>query len=115
MDKALSVWVYRHMQDGKPLDCTNGGVSGREDMVLLVGDGVDGYLEVPSHVSTFDGRAILRLDRRGKDPRMIRAVPVVVGQKEPWFMDGGNFIYSCDSRFSALNNGFPIPIHDRVE
>jgi hypothetical protein len=26
--------------------------------------------------------------------------------------DGGTFAYSCDSRFAALNHGYPIPIHD---
>ena len=25
---------------------------------------------------------------------------------------GGNFIYCTDSRFAALNNGLPIPVHD---
>jgi len=30
------------------------------------------------------------------------------------WMFGGNFIYSCDSRFQALC-GYPIPVHDRCE
>lgn len=32
-----------------------------------------------------------------------------------WYMFGGNFAYSSDSRFSRLNNGCPIHIHDRTE
>ena len=31
------------------------------------------------------------------------------------WMFGGNFLHCSDSRFSELNNGYPIPIHDRRE
>lgn len=115
MEKALLVNVYRNVEwERTGVDCS-GGPSSREEDFFLIGDGVEGPFEIPGHGSTYDGRAILKLDRRGGGSGLLRAVPVVVGQKAPWFMFGGNFIYSSDSRFAALNNGYPIPIHDRVE
>jgi hypothetical protein len=29
-------------------------------------------------------------------------------------MNGGNFVYTSDSRFSALSK-YPLPVHDRIE
>jgi hypothetical protein len=30
-------------------------------------------------------------------------------------MFGGAFVYTCDSRFSAITKGHPVPLHDRFE
>jgi len=32
-----------------------------------------------------------------------------------WYMMGGNYINSCDSRYSEQISQYPIPVHDRVE
>ncbi len=115
MLRGLTVSVYKDAQwvkDG--VDCTNSGVTSHEDRLLLVGPGVDGPEQVPEHVSTFDGYYIVELDPRmgtGFGPRVIPKNRKL----RDWFMFGGNFVFSSDSRFSALNNGFPIPVHDRVE
>lgn len=35
--------------------------------------------------------------------------------KNKWLMMGGNFVYSCDSRFRQCINEYPIRLHDRFE
>jgi hypothetical protein len=35
--------------------------------------------------------------------------------EERWTMMGGNFGYSCDSRFTSEVSRYPLPIHDRIE
>ena len=106
--KALPVDVYRC----SGADCTNNGVSGRYDRLLVLCD--DGFLDVDSdnlpenlfHVvrRTFCGREIYHLE------------PVVPPKDAGWMM-GGNYAATSDSRFSRMTGNYyeAIPIHDRQE
>jgi len=67
---------------------------------------------VPECFEATNGEPVLKLQIVGE---WISAVPVVENGSKPWFMFGGNFIHSCDSRFAALNGGHPIAVHDRTE
>jgi len=42
----------------------------------------------------------------------LRAVPKKLKDEGVWYMNGGNFVYTSDSRFPA---DYPIPVFDRVE
>ena len=102
MEKGLLVFVYRHGSD-----CSNNGISSKHDQLILVGDGVPEIFEVS------DKTPALKLVKRvlfGKDAWYATPVNPPKGCIGP--MSGGNFIYSCDSRFPSEA---PIAIHDRFE
>lgn len=46
----------------------------------------------------------------------IYARPLDSLQSGRWGMAGGNFVYTCDSRYKELvSHRYPIPVHDRFE
>lgn len=102
--KTLPAYVYR---DAKLGDCTNGGISERYDTLYLICD--EGYSEKED-----DSTELLRLVRRNFCGREYLhaepTTPTPEGCVGPMF--GGNFIYTCDSRFPSP---YPIPVHDRYE
>lgn len=101
--RGLLVEVYRAAGRG---DCSLGGVTAKHNHLLLVGPGVAEVFPV------CDRNPAVRLVRNART-RHTYAVPIeCVGDGTGEYMMGGNFIYSCDSRFRNLNNG-PIPVHDR--
>jgi hypothetical protein len=105
-------------------DCTFNGVTSRYDSVVLIGEGVEG---------PFDGEGgtpVLKLciepfqyPDEVKDTWetgvRVCARPVDPKTGEPFeghFMMGGNFVYSCDSRWPEIGGRkAPIPVHDRSE
>ena len=108
--KGLNVNVYLF-----PLgECTGDGVTAKGGSFTLVDESINAPFEVD------EGDIYLVLVRRhlfGKD--YIHAEPRINGQSvreqgETGPMMGGNFIYSSDSRFRAINE-YPIPVHDRFE
>lgn len=103
--KVLPVNVYRWTLG----DCTNGGISGRFDSLYLICD--QGWLEVELN----DPRLIKIVTRNhvGREGTYTHVEPVNdPDKKEIGYMAGGNFVYSCDSRFPF---DYPLPIHDRSE
>ena len=104
MKKALICSVYRDTYLG---DCSNGGVTARYHDVMLLCE--EGWREVEDN----DPR-LLRLVRRnyaaGEYLHAEPIAPAPEGCVGPMF--GGNFIYTCDSRFPSP---YPIPVHDRYE
>ena len=101
-EKGLLVFVYK---DGTG-DCTLNGASANVDKMVLIGEGVPEIFE-PDDTSP----AIYLREHCGQPI----AVPKNVLDGEAWGMDGGNFIYSCDSRFRQIVNEYPIRVHDRIE
>ena len=108
--KTLPVEVYRCNLG----DTTNGGISASRQHLYLACD--DGFVDMdPSDP------VVLRIVKRelfgktyihaesycGKAAVFSRTDGATVGP-----MMGGNFIWSCDSRFPA---DYPIPLHDRYE
>ena len=88
-------------------DFTMGGISSKRDTLLVP------HPEGPHTLQSV-----------GDDERAIMDVlhPVFPGcpprfkprSVREWSMSGGNWLYSCDSRFGQMYGG-PVAIHDRVE
>lgn len=102
----LRIYVYR-APDG---DCTNRGISSRAKCLTLVN--VDGPSE-PDETAP-----AAKLEQHV--PGCLRIVPADTGGR--WYMAGGNFGATPDSRFSAacerlLGHQFygAVSIHDRTE
>jgi hypothetical protein len=96
-------------------DCTLGGISSKEDRVLLVWD-VKPNEEIPEKI---DGLSVLGFSNeilKGfGEIRQIGAFPLdsLKFQKSGrWYMFGGNFLYTSDSRFPYDH---PVKIFDRCE
>ena len=103
--KGLLVSVYR---DGKE-DCTNGGASSQFDRFVLTSDLEDVLVKGP-FTPGWDFPE-LKLERRPYGSLAAAPVNGFTKGNTGW-MFGGNFIYSCDSRFPCSH---PIPIYDRQE
>ena len=111
--KCLPVDVYRnHLPD-----CTNGGISAKNNTLYLecsrgfverepddpttlrlVEQTVFGKTYV--HAESYCGKAAIFSGSDGDELKCVGP------------MMGGNFIYTCDSRFPSQ---YPIPLHDRYE
>jgi hypothetical protein len=102
--KGLLVFVYKN-----PLgDCTAKGISHDKTQLILIGEGIPEIFEG-------DETNTVRLVKRnlGYNEPYLHVEPVNYDENnKPWFMAGGNFVYTSDSRFP---NKYPISIHDRVE
>lgn len=105
---ALRVNVYRNDLG----DSTAGGISSIYRNLYLIGE------DIKEGNTTIDSDNIpentVYLERRilfGKE-EYLTAYPVSKKTDGKWYMFGGNFIYTSDSRFPS---NYPIPIHDRVE
>lgn len=104
VDSCLTAEVYRN-----PLgDCTNDGISSyqRELYVLAAQKGP---------FEPEDIRQCVYIERReimGKE--YIDCKPAYCRKR--WYMMGGNFLYTSDSRFKEITGiSYPIAIHDRYE
>jgi len=93
-------------------DCTNGGVTSKHSSVIIVGPGIPEIFEVtPEHPA-------LRIVKRweGTPQEYIHAEPVEQPSNQTHTKSaGGNFIYSCDSRFRELVCAYPVSVHDRFD
>ena len=94
-----SVYVDRN----NPKGCTNGGISSRHSRFVLLD--ADGSVEPDDDCPAL----YLIKDANGIAGNTIAKPSLTDGK---WYMFGGNFIYSSDSRFPGHR---PIPIHDRTE
>lgn len=82
-------------------DCSNGGISGRADRVTLIGPGI------PEIFPATDEAPAVELGVTGGSTNVR---PVV--EETTWWMFGGCFVWTSDSRFPSR---YPIPLHDRTE
>lgn len=95
-------------------DCTNGGVSSRSDSFDLFASHLS-YAQVVDYCleKGIDVNKALKLVHR-ENLNYIHAEPII--NRSKWYMAGGNFVKSCDSRFKDLTGiGYPVPVHDRTE
>ncbi|WNV90292.1 hypothetical protein [Umezawaea sp. Da 62-37] len=127
--KGLTLYFYRN---AKGWDCTNGGISARFDECTLIG--------IVNHTrARITGQPLvaqpLPEGSRVFEPTDKRpAVYLVMGKHSPndrfivpadqktwqpdgrWWMCGGNYADSSDSRFDELlPGGFAVRVHDRHE
>ena len=103
--KALPIYVYKNGNS----DCTNGGISSKYNMLLLVCD--DGYIDIDENNIPENAVKIVTRNLFGTEYKHIEPMKKAT---EVGYMAGGNIGYSCDSRFRELSE-YPLTIHDRQE
>lgn len=115
--RTLPINVYRTAKFG---DCTNNGISARYDELLIACP--DGHVEVDTD-NLPDNFAMVELRHVFGDTIIPTIYPAevkdgkVVRRGNKWYMMGGNYGGTSDSRFDAMIGGFygAVAIHDRVE
>jgi hypothetical protein len=110
-NKGLTVDVLRSAKYG---DSTNSGVTSKHSSFVVVDPAIAGIFEPTKDMPAL--KLVKRTFGQSQESQTyIHAEPL-----EPvpagcvGYMFGGNFIYSCDSRFREVNQ-YPIPVHDRIE
>ena len=104
MAKGMLVFVLRSAIG----DCTNGGVTSKQDKFILVGPGI------PEIFEAAEGEVYLTFEKMEiGNKTYYHAKPSNANGK--WIMAGGNFVYTSDSRMDIINGGHPISVHDRIE
>lgn len=103
MNKGLLANVF---SDDGP-DCTNGGVSSFFSKGVLIGEGVPEVFDADV-ANAKPGYVLMKNERTGH----MYVVPESYMNIKEQCMFGGNFLYTCDSRFPSK---YPLPIHDRLE
>lgn len=107
--------VYR---DADGSDCTNGGETSHFTELYVF----SAKLSRNAAVLLIEERKLnqfqcVHMENRkpcGRD--YLNARPLALGRRDRWCMMGGNFIYSCDSRFEEVTGScYPVPVHDRIE
>jgi hypothetical protein len=98
----LTVNVYRRAGP----DCTNNGATSNTNTTFVV-PVTDGH--ITSDQVEESGFVILTPGELGGQTNL--SPMGLVGHQ----MFGGNFVYSCDSRFSRTYGHSPVAVHDRVE
>lgn len=116
--KALPINVYRSSKIG---DCTNGGISGKYDTLLIACD--EGFIDIdPENVP--ENFAMVELRHVFGNTIIPTIYPAdiapngnVVPREGKWWMMGGNYGATSDSRFSRMIGGYygAVAIHDRYE
>lgn len=108
-------------------DCTRNGVSAKHTRLTVryvtqigsVGpsDAADvrACRVIAAKLATDGESAVVLVRRMLGGERCDVVVPLAAFVSGQWTMMGGNFLYSCDSRFRALSPNMPLPIHDRIE
>lgn len=106
IEACLTASVYRDSLPGG--DCTNGGISStRRQLYILAAD--KGPFEPE------DIRECVYIEfREVSGEKYVNAKPAYFRRR--WYMAGGNFLYTCDSRYHEITGlRYPISIHDRYE
>jgi len=107
--------VYRDTALG---DCTNHGASSRFDMLYIYAEHLStpaALLDIQQHNLNIEQCfQVHRIIVGGKPFFNIKPLDPRLSGK--WKMFGGNFAYSCDSRYREVTGiSYPIPVHDRIE
>lgn len=108
--KGLTVSIYK--DGGK--SHSNGGISSIYDEALIIGENIP-------EIFSGENLPIITLER-GAFAGTVRAKPVHFDGKAPWYMFGGCFIHTSDSRFTEavrkiVGGEFygAVALHDRTE
>ncbi|QSZ51469.1 hypothetical protein EU811_22190 [Arthrobacter sp. TS-15] len=108
--KGITALIYR---DALGTDFSNQGISARVMEVTVIGEGIDPVFEATEE------RPAVRLVKNESLHRetVTHAEPVAPDDETaPWYMFGGTFIFSSDSRFRRAAGQYgAIPLHDRRE
>ena len=104
IESCLTAYVFRN-----PLgDCTNDGISKNRRELYIISD-QKGPFEPQ------DIRECVYIEwREVMGEKYIDCKPLYCSKR--WYMAGGNFLYTSDSRFKDITKSkYPIAIHDRYE
>lgn len=102
----LTAYVYRWGLG----DCTMSGISEHAESLIILSKKCPVF--VPKDIR--ECVVVQKMEYAGSREPYIKAVPVQYPKR--WYMAGGNFLHSSDSRFGEITGtGRPIPIHDRYE
>ena len=116
--RALNVSVYKFPHG----DCTNRGVSSKYDSLLVACP--DGPYEIDTELGIPENFCFVRCRNLFGDEKVFSIVPAdvtddgeICERGGKWYMMGGNYAATSDSRFSKMVDGMygAVPIHDRVE
>ena len=107
--KGLPALIYR---DRTGVDCSNRGISATAREGVVVGPGIDPVFE-----ATPERPAVRIIKQDNANGATYHAEPLHTGNEPvPWYMFGGAFIFSSDSRFRAGIDFYgAVPLHDRRE
>ena len=107
--KGIHALIYR---DALGIDFSNGGISARVTEVTVIGPGID-----PIFTATQERPAVQIIKRESASGTIYHAEPLpTVDEPAPWYMFGGTFIFSSDSRFrDSIDFYGAVPLHDRRE
>lgn len=105
IESCLTAGVYR---DSKLGDCTNGGISSHAGELYILS-------EKKGPFEPEDIRQCVYIEwREVCGEPYIDCKPAYFRKR--WYMAGGNFLYTSDSRFVEITKSkYPISIHDRYE
>jgi hypothetical protein len=107
--RGVTALIYR---DQLGLDYSNRGISATATEVVVVGPGID-----PIFAASVERPAVRIIRREHASGTIYHAEPVPTEDEPgPWYMFGGAFIFSTDSRFRASIDFYgALPLHDRRE
>ena len=107
--KGLTALIYR---DALGIDFSNRGISATATEVTVIGPGIDPIFE-----ATAERPAVRIIKRENANGATYHAEPLPPEDEPgPWYMFGGAFIFSSDSRFRAGIDFYgAVPLHDRRE
>lgn len=104
LQRGLPVEVFRSDLG----DCTNGGISSQRRELYIVG------CETSPFYPTDIRECVWVESREVMGETYKHARPLY--HRKRWYMAGGNFIYTSDSRYKELTGiSYPVSIHDRYE
>lgn len=105
IQSCLRAGVYR---DNRMGDCTNNGISAHASDLYILS-------EQKGPFEPEDIRQCVYIEWRNCcGDQYIDCKPAYFPKR--WYMVGGNFLYTSDSRFREITkSSYPIPIHDRCE
>lgn len=108
--KGITALIYR---DALGTDFSNRGISTRVMEVTVIGPDIDPIFEPTQERPAV---RLVKSESFNNEP-VVHAEPVTpAGEPAPWYMFGGTFIFSSDSRFrNAAGHYAAVPLHDRRE
>ena len=107
--KGIIALIYR---DALGIDFSNRGISSTVTEVTVVGPGIDPIFE-----PTEERPAVRIVKRENASGTIYHAEPLPTeDEPAPWYMYGGTFIFSSDSRFrQSIDFHGAVALHDRRE
>jgi len=104
-----NVYVYRWDLS----DCTNGGVtSNKSKFTLMTEEEVIEKLDILG-MTKEEREKILVFKVKSSGYKCCYPLESLIDGK--WYMMGGNYVGTSDSRYCEEISQYPIPVHDRVE